>query len=91
MEISVLRGEWGCEILVDSFCLEFWKFFASPSLCAVTVAMSLIYLIHSKYIFYLLTHFTQILLLFFKIILFLGNKVFFEILNCKRGHMPILC
>ena len=52
IEISLLRGEWGCEILVDNFCSEFWKFFASPSLCSN--CMSLIYFTHLLYTFVLL-------------------------------------
>ena len=96
MEISLLRGERGCEILVDNFCLEFLKFFASHSLCSS--CMSLIYFIHLlySYIYTLCSVFARnifsLIYLIHRNFAFFQNKktkIYFEILNCKRGHMPI--
>ena len=101
MEISLLRGEWGCEILVANFRSEFWKFLASPSLCSNCISLTtlLTYYIHLYFVFfcfcqkhiftYILNSPTFCFFFFQNNCIFYKTQIFFEILNCKGGHMLI--
>ena len=101
MEASILRGEWGCEILVNNFCSEFWTFFVSPSLCSN--CMSLVYFIHFLHAFVLCVLFLPVIYFFMYIIhpnfasFFQNNCIFrklrysLKFWNLKDVACPFLC